>query len=147
MIGEISPRTISCRFPKADLFLPQRRALRSTKREEPFSAGSAVNGHLAGGVHAFHLPAFSAGESSRLAPLWVHAGGALSGSTFYAAAIHTDENDLWNPKHYNTHALKRCPWCGFAKQSSGSLCADVPLLHSAKFVLPSLGSGPGFARL
>lgn len=94
----------------ADLmFLPQRRAVGRDRagRAVPLP-GSAVSAILPAGYTRLYLPAFQREKKAAALPLYGYTAVALYRDRLYAAAIRTDENDLWNPKHYNTHALKRC---------------------------------------
>ena len=93
----------------ADLmFLPERLALgRSPEGEALPIAGRAVAALLPAGYTRLYLPAFEREEAAGILPLYGYTAVALYKDELYAAAIYTDENDKWDPIHYNTRELKR----------------------------------------
>ena len=53
------------------------------------------------------LPAFSGGKGKRELPLFGYSALGYRECKFYVAALQTDEDDKWSPKHYNTASLAR----------------------------------------
>ncbi len=99
MIGEISPRTISCRLKRADLmFLPQRRAFGQIARGRANPAGGAVSAILPAGYTRLYL-AFLGTQ-----PHLMICNDALSGSGFTRRHSY-GENDLAG-QHYDACAEK-----------------------------------------
>ncbi len=93
----------------ADLmFLPGRLALGMTGEGEVMPiAGQAVAALLPAGYTRLFLPAYEREETAELLPLYGYTAVALYREELYAAAIYTDENDKWDPVHYNTRQLKK----------------------------------------
>ena len=93
----------------ADLmFLPDRLALRraSDGKILPIT-GRAVAAILPAGYTRLYMPAFQKQENATTLPLYGYTAVAVYKDALYAAAMYTDENDKWDPEHYNTHDLKK----------------------------------------
>ncbi len=92
----------------ADLMLmPDHLAVGQTADGEvmPIS-GLAVAAILPAGYTRTYLPAYErAAEVARL-PLYGYTAVVVYKDELYCAAIYTDENDKWDPVHYNTKELK-----------------------------------------
>lgn len=92
----------------ADLMLmPDHLAVGQTADGEvmPIS-GLAVAAILPAGYTRTYLPAYErAAEAARL-PLYGYTAVVVYKDELYCAAIYTDENDKWDPVHYNTKELK-----------------------------------------
>lgn len=92
----------------ADLMLmPDHLAVGQTADGEvmPIS-GLAVAAILPAGYTRTYLPAYErVAEAARL-PLYGYTAVVVYKDELYCAAIYTDENDKWDPVHYNTKELK-----------------------------------------
>ena len=69
--------------------------------------GLPIGGLLPQGYTRTLLPAFSGGKGKRELPLFGYSALGYKDGIFYVAALATDEDDKWNPKHYNTASLSR----------------------------------------
>ena len=91
----------------ADLmFLPQRKAIGFRRGEFITLKGQAVSAILPQGFTRTHLPAFKKAPNAQILPLYGYTAVVLYKNELHAAAIYTDENFKWNPKHFNTPKLK-----------------------------------------
>ncbi|MBQ1511795.1 MAG: radical SAM protein [Selenomonadaceae bacterium] len=93
----------------ADLmFLPGRLAMGISSEGEAMPiTGQAVAALLPAGYTRLFLPACRKEEDAEQLPLYGYTAVALYKDELYAAAVYTDENDKWDPVHYNTHELKK----------------------------------------
>lgn len=93
----------------ADLmFLPERRAVGRDRAGALMSLpGQAVSAILPAGYTRIYLPAFQRKKRAAVLPLYGYTAVALYRNQLYTAAIRTDNDDFWNPKHYNTRGLKK----------------------------------------
>lgn len=93
----------------ADLmFLPGRLAMGISSEGEAMPiTGQAVAALLPAGYTRLFLPAYRKEEAAERLPLYGYTAVALYKDELYAAAVYTDENDKWDPVHYNTHELKK----------------------------------------
>jgi len=93
----------------ADLmFLPGRLAMGISSEGEAMPiTGQAVAALLPAGYTRLFLPACRKEEAAEQLPLYGYTAVALYKDELYAAAVYTDENDKWDPVHYNTHELKK----------------------------------------
>lgn len=93
----------------ADLmFLPDRLALgRASDGKILPITGRAVAAILPAGYTRLYMPAFQKQENATTLPLYGYTAVAVYKDALYAAAMYTDENDKWDPEHYNTHDLKK----------------------------------------
>lgn len=91
----------------ADLmYLPGHRAVGiSGKGVATSLGGRAVAALLPAGYTRLLLPAYGREADAGLLPLYGYTAVAFWRGKFYAAALYTDENDKWDPVHYNTHEL------------------------------------------
>lgn len=93
----------------ADLiFLPGRRAVGKNRAGDivPLD-GRPVSAILPAGYTRVYLPAFQRTKNAAVLPLYGYTAVALYRNRLYAAAVHTDRSDFWNPKYYNTRSLKK----------------------------------------
>lgn len=100
--------------PGSDLmFMPGRQAVGYSSDGEVLPvAGLAVAAIIPPGYTRTHVPAYRVDaeneDSSRPLPLYGYTAVAVYKDELYVAAIHTDEqNDKWNPEHYNTKNLPK----------------------------------------
>lgn len=92
----------------ADLMLmPDHLAVGQTADGEvmPIS-GLAVAAILPAGYTRTYLPAYERAEDAARLPLYGYTAVVVYKDELYCAAIYTDENDKWDPVHYNTKELK-----------------------------------------
>lgn len=92
----------------ADLMLmPDHLAVGQTADGEvmPIS-GLAVAAILPAGYTRTYLPAYERAEEAARLPLYGYTAVVVYKDELYCAAIYTDENDKWDPVHYNTKELK-----------------------------------------
>ncbi|MDF2564382.1 MAG: hypothetical protein K0Q53_777 [Massilibacillus sp.] len=96
----------------ADLMcLPGRLAMgRQGKQIGPIT-GRAVAAILPAGYTRTHMPAFMKVEGEAMLPLYGYTAVVLYKDELYVTAIYSDENDKWQPLHYNTHSLKKLVSC------------------------------------
>lgn len=95
-------------LPKgADLmFLPKRSPLlKMPSGEIVQTEGEAVAAILPQGYTRTFLPAFFAKKDAPPLPLYGYTAVALYHDEIHVAAVLTDENEKWNPLHYNTKDL------------------------------------------
>jgi len=92
----------------ADLMcLPGRLAMgRENGKIGPIT-GRAVAAILPAGYTRTHMPAFMKVEGEAILPLYGYTAVVLYKDELYVTAIYSDENDKWQPLHYNTHSLKK----------------------------------------
>ncbi|MDO4203357.1 MAG: radical SAM protein [Selenomonadaceae bacterium] len=100
--------------PGSDLmFMPGRQAVGCSSDGEVLPvAGLAVAAIIPPGYTRTHVPAYRIDseneDSSKPLPLYGYTAVAVYNDELYVAAIHTDEqNDKWNPEHYNTKNLTK----------------------------------------
>ena len=100
--------------PGSDLmFMPGRQAVGYSSDGEILPvAGLAVAAIIPPGYTRTHVPAYRTDKendySSKPLPLYGYTAVAVYNDDLYVAAIHTDEqNDKWNPEHYNTKNLPK----------------------------------------
>lgn len=93
----------------ADLmFLPGRNAVGISPEGEVLPiVGRAVAAILPAGYTRLYLPAYERGEDAERLPLYGYTAVVVYRDALYAAAVYTDENDKWDPLHYNTKDLKK----------------------------------------
>lgn len=93
----------------ADLmFLPDRLAIGMSPDGEILPlTGRAVAAILPAGYTRLFLPAYEKAEGAKQLPLYGYTAVVVYKDELYAAAVYTDENDKWDPVHYNTHDLKK----------------------------------------
>lgn len=93
----------------ADLmFLPDRLAVGMSPEGEAMPiTGRAVAAILPAGYTRVYMPAYQKAEGAERLALYGYTAVVLYKNALYAAAIYTDENDKWDPVHYNTHELKK----------------------------------------
>ena len=92
----------------ADLMLmPDHLAVGQTADGEvmPIS-GLAVAAILPAGYTRTYPPAYERAEEAARLPLYGYTAVVVYKDELYCAAIYTDENDKWDPVHYNTKELK-----------------------------------------
>jgi pyruvate-formate lyase-activating enzyme len=107
-IIELKPSDLIPLPKSADLmFLPDRLAMGKTKDGFAPILGRAVAAILPAGYTRTFLPAFKKEENAADLPLYGYTAVVLYKDELYAAAVYTDENDKWDPVHYNTHELKK----------------------------------------
>ena len=106
---ELRPQDLIPLPESADLmFLPDRLALgRDGNGTVLPITGRAVAAILPAGYTRLYLPAFQRCEDAQQLPLYGYAAVVLYKDELYTAALYTDENDKWDPVHYNTHELKK----------------------------------------
>lgn len=92
----------------ADLmFLPGRLAMGMRNGKIEAISGRAVAAILPAGYTRTHLPAFSKAEDEAQLPLYGYTAVVLYKDELYTTALYTDENEKWDPVHYNTRELKK----------------------------------------
>ena len=93
----------------ADLmFLPDRLAVGTSPEGETMPiTGRAVAAILPAGYTRIYMPAYEKAEEAEQLALYGYTAVAVYKNQLYVAAIYTDENDKWDPVHYNTHELKK----------------------------------------
>ena len=107
-IKELSPADLIPLPESADLmFLPDRQALGMVNGEIMPISGRAVAAILPAGYTRLYLPAFKKEENAARLPLYGYTAIVLYKDELYTAAVYTDENDKWDPIHYNTRELKK----------------------------------------
>ena len=107
-IVELVPEDLTPLPESADLmFLPDRQAVGIVNGELMPIAGRAVAAILPAGYTRTMLPAFKRNEGAVRLPLYGYTAVVLYKDELYAAAVYTDDNDKWEPAHYNTRELKK----------------------------------------
>lgn len=93
----------------ADLMLlPDHQAVGQTSAGEILPImGTAVAAILPAGYTRLFLPAYEREEDAERLPLYGYTAVVVYRDALYCAAIYTDENDKWDPVHYNTPELKK----------------------------------------
>ena len=93
----------------ADLmFLPDRLAVGTSPEGDVLPiTGRAVAAILPAGYTRIYMPAYEKAEEAEQLALYGYTAVAVYKNELYVAAIYTDENDKWDPVHYNTHELKK----------------------------------------
>lgn len=92
----------------ADLmFLPDCLALGMQDGKAVPIQGRAVAAILPAGYTRLYMPAYNRAEGAERLPLYGYTAVVLYKDELYTAALYTDENDKWDPVHYNTHDLKK----------------------------------------
>ncbi len=93
----------------ADLMLlPQHQAVGQTAEGEVLPVtGLAVAAILPAGYTRLYLPAYVREEGAQRLPLYGYTAVVVYRDELCCAAIYTDENDKWDPMHYNTSELKK----------------------------------------
>lgn len=93
----------------ADLMLlPDHQAVGQTSAGEILPiTGTAVAAILPAGYTRLFLPAYEREEDAKRLPLYGYTAVVVYRDALYCAAIYTDENDKWDPVHYNTPELKK----------------------------------------
>lgn len=93
----------------ADLMLlPDHQAVGQTSAGEILPiTGTAVAAILPAGYTRLFLPAYEREEDAERLPLYGYTAVVVYHDALYCAAIYTDENDKWDPVHYNTPELKK----------------------------------------
>lgn len=109
MCTDLTPEDLLLLPEGADLmFLPKRRAVGRDRRGRITGLpGGAVSAILPAGYTRLYLPAFQREKGAAVLPLYGYTAVALYRERIYAAAVRTDDNEAWNPKHYNTRSLKK----------------------------------------
>ena len=69
--------------------------------------GMAVAAILPAGYTRLYLPAYERQEGAARLPLYGYTAVVVYRDELYCAAVYTDENDKWDPAHYNTKELKK----------------------------------------
>lgn len=107
-IVELRPEDLIPLPESADLmFLPERMAVGKRKGSIETISGRAVAAILPAGYTRTFLPAFLKSDGASQLPLYGYTAVVLYKDELYAAAVYTDENDKWDPVHYNTRELKK----------------------------------------
>lgn len=107
-IVELSPDDLIPLPESADLmFLPERQAVGIVDGEIMPIAGRAVAAILPAGYTRLFLPAYKAESEAKQLPLYGYTAVVLYKDELYAAAVYTDNNDKWDPVHYNTRGLAK----------------------------------------
>lgn len=93
----------------ADLMLlPDHQAVGQTSAGEILPiTGTAVAAILPAGYTRLFLPAYEREEDAERLPLYGYTAVVVYRDALYCTAIYTDENDKWDPVHYNTPELKK----------------------------------------
>ena len=106
---DLTPKELAPLPDGADLmFLPKRRAIGRNRAGKIVPLpGRAVSAILPAGYTRIYLPAFQREKKAAVLPLYGYTAVALYRDRLYAAAVRTDDNDVWNPKYYNTRGLKK----------------------------------------
>ena len=104
----ISPEELIPLPESADLvFMPQRKAVGMTADGEVLPlTGNAVAATLPAGYTRSMLPAFQMEDNAEALPLFGYTAVCVYKDQLYTTAIYTDENNKWDPEHYNTKQLK-----------------------------------------
>lgn len=95
------------------MFMPGRQAVGVSSDGEVLPvAGLAVAAVIPPGYTRTHVPAYKIdsenNDSARPLPLYGYTAVAVYNDELYVAAIHTDDqDDKWNPEHYNTKNLSK----------------------------------------
>lgn len=95
------------------MFMPGRQAVGVSSDGEVLPvAGLAVAAVIPPGYTRTHVPAYRIdsenNDSARPLPLYGYTAVAVYNDELYVAAIHTDnQDDKWNPEHYNTKNLSK----------------------------------------
>ena len=129
----------------ADLMLlPDRLAVgQSTDGETMPISGLAVAAILPAGYTRLYMPAYERAEEAQRLPLYGYTAVVVYRDELYCAAVYTDENEKWDPVHYNTKELaklvkrtkKDLPGNRIVEQVGG--CSLK--WHGAEPLLPPLG--------
>lgn len=69
--------------------------------------GLAVAAILPAGYTRLYMPAYERLEEAERLPLYGYTAVVVYRDELYCAALYTDENDKWDPVHYNTSELKK----------------------------------------
>ncbi len=106
---ELSPDDLIPLPDSADLMLlPDHQAVGLTADGELLPiAGEAVAAILPAGYTRTHLPAYVRDDEAERLPLYGYTAVVVYHDELCCAAIYTDENDKWDPVHYNTPELKK----------------------------------------
>ena len=93
----------------ADLMLlPEHQAVGQTADGEVLPiTGQAVAAILPAGYTRLYLPAYEREEGAARLPLYGYTAVVVYHDALYCAAVYTDENEKWDPVHYNTPELKK----------------------------------------
>lgn len=93
----------------ADLMLlPGHQAVGRTPDGEVLPVtGQAVAAILPAGYTRLYLPAYERAADAERLPLYGYTAVVVYHDELCCAAVYTDENDKWNPVHYNTPELKK----------------------------------------
>src|SRR5574344_935854 len=70
-------------------------------------SGLAVSAILPAGYTRLYMPAYQRAEEADRLPLYGYTAVVVYRDELYCAAVYTDENDKWDPVHYNTPELKK----------------------------------------
>lgn len=107
-IVELSPDDLIPLPESADLmFLPDRLPLARYEDEIMPIMGNAVAAILPAGYTRLYMPAFKKEEDAVQLPLYGYTAVVVYKDELYVAAAYTDENDKWDPIHYNTRNLHK----------------------------------------
>lgn len=107
-IVELSPEDLIPLPESADLmFLPDRLPLARYEDEIMPIMGNAVAAILPAGYTRLYMPAFKKEDDAVLLPLYGYTAVVVYKDELYVAAAYTDENDKWDPVHYNTRNLHK----------------------------------------
>lgn len=123
----IAPEDLLLLPEGADLmFLPKRRAIGRDRRGQIVPLpGGAVSAILPAGYTRTHLPAFRREKKAAVLPLYGYTAVALYRGQIHAAAVRTDDSEVWNPKQYNTRGLKKRVQETLAALSDNRLAAHL----------------------
>jgi pyruvate-formate lyase-activating enzyme len=94
----------------ADLMMmPEHTAVGMTPEGEvlTIAGGCAVSAILPAGYTRLYLPAYVRDEGAERLPLYGYTAVVVYHDELCCAAVYTDENDKWDPAHYNTPELKK----------------------------------------
>ena len=69
-------------------------------------SGLAVAAILPAGYTRLYMPAYERAEEAERLPLYGYTAVVVYKDELYCAAVYTDENEKWDPVHYNTKDLK-----------------------------------------
>ncbi len=115
-LGRVGARNVELRpddlIPLPDsadlMLLPDHQAVGLTEDGELLPiAGEAVAAILPAGYTRTHLPAYVRDDEAERLPLYGYTAVVVYHDELCCAAIYTDENDKWDPVHYNTPELKK----------------------------------------
>ena len=107
-IIELSPDDLIPLPESADLmFLPDRLPLAKYGDEIMPIMGNAVAAILPAGYTRLYMPAFKKEDDAQMLPLYGYTAVVVYKDELYVAAMYTDENDKWDPAHYNTRNLHK----------------------------------------